>query len=343
MPRKRIERIKVYERPVVKPTKKKRVPKQRQLLQQIFGIIFLVGLISALLSTYLQRPIPPKLYGVGQDANGYYYYHLVSENDYYSPANGLSGDTLSRVLNRLLNDTIQPQTYGTAKQILAQSDLSQVEPKRVWNIYDGALVQPTWDAKSWHREHVWPNSRLGIPRVSESSRNQGSDLHNLRTITPSINSSRGNRYFASGQGENQLTDLGGYFPGDEHKGDVARILFYMAIMYDFLILTDDIDELNDSTHTYSMEGVKMGRLSLLIEWHKEDPVDEFEQHRNHAIFLAQGNRNPFIDKPEYVHLIWEGMAISDLTPSPGLKHHHPPVFFSMVLQSIVVQHEKRYL
>jgi hypothetical protein len=64
---------------------------------------------------------------------------------------------------------------------------------------------------------------------------------------------------------------------------------------------------------------------LLIQWHKEDPVDEFEIHRNEFIYSGiatdpydtpinpQGNRNPFIDKPELVHLIWEGKTIEDLT------------------------------
>ncbi len=61
------------------------------------------------------------------------------------------------------------------------------------------------------------------------------------------------------------------------------------------------------------EGARMGQLTLLLKWHKEDPVDDFERNRNEVIYEAQGNRNPFIDKPEYVHLIWEGKTIEDLT------------------------------
>jgi len=330
MPKRHKDAIKVYQRHVLKPTKKKKVPKQHKLIQQILSVIFLVAVVTILVTNYLQRPILPKSYGSGQDSNGYYYYSLVEENDYYYRANGLSGDLLSTVLHQLLQETITPQTYGTAKQVLAKSDRSRDPSNKVWNIYDGALVEPTWDAKSWHREHVWPNSRLGIPRVAESSKNQGSDLHNLRAITPSVNSSRSNRYFAYGEGTHHTTVLNGYYPGDEHKGDVARILFYMAIMYDFLILTDDEDILKDSSNAYLMEGAKMGRLSLLLAWHKDDPVDEFEIYRNHTIYQAQGNRNPFIDKPEYVHLIWEQMEISDLTPNPSFIRVQTHIFMSMI-------------
>jgi len=91
---------------------------------------------------------------------------------------------------------------------------------------------------------------------------------------------------------------------------VARILLYMVTMYDFLSLKDD--DLDDTSNHYTLEGASMGKLSLLLMWHKEDPVDAFERQRNQVIYEFQGNRNPFIDQPAYVHLIWEDMIISDL-------------------------------
>ncbi|HBY65910.1 MAG TPA: hypothetical protein DEG42_05995 [Acholeplasmataceae bacterium] len=75
----------------------------------------------------------------------------------------------------------------------------------------------------------------------------------------------------------------------------------------------------------------MGRLSLLLEWHKEDPVDDFERNRNQKIFEAQGNRNPFIDKPEYVHLIWESKTINDLT-EPVETAKHQTFLLSMMIE-----------
>ena len=97
-------------------------------------------------------------------------------------------------------------------------------------------------------------------------------------------------------------------------------------MYDSLKLSNDISLLeNDPDTNYTENGAYQGLLSLLIDWHKEDPVDEFEIERNEFIYSGvakdpngksitpQGNRNPFIDKPELVHLIWEDMTIDQLT------------------------------
>ena len=114
-------------------------------------------------------------------------------------------------------------------------------------IYSGHKIIPYWDGgATWAREHVWPNSRLGIPRVQGSSKNQGSDVHNLRAINPNVNSSRSNRYFSDAvEGHlNHTVGKDAYYPGDNYKGDVARIIFYMATRYhDILTLIDaNIDD-----------------------------------------------------------------------------------------------------
>ena len=86
----------------------------------------------------------------------------------------------------------------------------------------------------------------------------------------------------------------------------------MVVTYDYLVLTDDLAILLDESFHYTEEGARMGQLSLLLAWHKEDPVSAFEISRNEKIYTAQGNRNPFIDRPEFVHLIWENKTIADL-------------------------------
>ena len=298
--------------------------------KQLISFLFL---IAAAAITYWYTSNLPETetpnYSSDQSTEGFYFYRTVGASDYYFDASLLIGDALRDELNQIITSGFTPLSYADAKTVLEVADQSLTDSTKVVNVYTGLLVPAVWDSTSWHREHVWPNSRLGIERVSESSKNQGSDMHNLRAITPAVNSSRSDRFYADGSGEASITDDGGFYPGDDHKGDVARILFYMAVKYDFLILTND--GLEDESNHYTMAGAKMGRLSLLLEWHKEDPVDDFERNRNQKIFEAQGNRNPFIDKPEYVHLIWEAKTINDLT-EPVETGMHQTFLLSMMIE-----------
>jgi endonuclease I len=326
MPQKVISKAKKSVKKTVRRTKR---TAKSNLLSLILFIV--VALIAYWYATNLEAN-DPITYGASQNEEGFYYYTLVSAQDYYYSANHLEGESLESALRLIVNEGFSAQRYQDAKDVLALADLSLSDPTKVMNIYNGALVQATWDSTSWHREHVWPNARLGIPRVTESGRNQASDLHNLRAITPAVNSSRSDRFFSAGSGSNQTTADGGYYPGDDHKGDVARILLYMVIMYDFLTLTDD--NLEDESNHYTMAGATMGKLFLLLEWHKEDPVDDFERQRNQVIFEAQGNRNPFIDKPEYVHLIWENKTIEELLePEDPIEETHVQHFIILMTKS----------
>ena len=218
-------------------------------------------------------------------------------SEYYHGIEGLYGDALIEALREILNDGVTLQTYNDAREILADADVDPNDDSKVLTIYDRQSVERIWDATTWHREHVWPNSRLGIPRVTGTQRNIGSDLHNLRAIIPSVNSSRSNKVFAN------ETTSDTYFPGDQDKGDVARILFYMVVMWDHLELVDEV-LLNDPDTNYTLDGARMALLNYLLKWHFEDPVDGFEVHRNEVIYEYQNNRNPFIDYPHLVELIW---------------------------------------
>lgn len=223
--------------------------------------------------------------------------------EYYASLNGLNGEDFKKELQNILKNTHRRLiSYDEARFVLELSDL--VEENNILyldGIYSGHKIIPYWDGgATWAREHVWPNSRLGIPRVQGSSKNQGSDVHNLRAINPNVNSSRSNRYFSDAvEGHlNHTVGKDAYYPGDNYKGDVARIIFYMATRYhDILTL---IDSNIDDGNAYEKSGAKMGLLSILIQWHEEDPVSLFEINRNNIIYSYQGNRNPYIDHPEYV-------------------------------------------
>ena len=325
---------KVLKRQVMKSYKKN--PKTTVTL--LIVLVLCVGVFIYLYSAgYLDKyfndtsgSATPVVGSFEQDENGFYYYNLTGyeSGQYYYSAKDLSGNTLKDQLHNIVNNGFTSISYGDARYVLSFSDRDPKDNNAsVRGIYDNDIISTEWIGTgegAWQREHVWPNSKLGIPRVNNSSKNQGSDLHNLRAIT-GINQSRSNRYFDKGSGEAVTVGSEGFYPGDEHKGDVARILFYMDIMYEKLSLTNDILKLENNPDTnYTYNGAYAGILDLLIEWHKEDPVDDFEIQRNEFIYSgtavdpdgeevdSQGNRNPFIDKPEYVHLIWEDKEIEDL-------------------------------
>ncbi|VEU82681.1 endonuclease I family protein [Acholeplasma hippikon] len=308
---------------------------------------------------------PEEGYSAKQNAEGYYYYTEAGfgTGEYYYDAKNKTGDELIISLRTIVNTNFNPISYGDARYVLSYSDrITKDGETYVYGMYDGDKIATEWigsGAGAWQREHVWPNSKLGIPRVENSSKNQGSDVHNLRAIT-GINQTRSNRYFTAGSGAAKTVGSEAFYPGDEFKGDVARILFYMVIKYDFLTLTDDESKLiNDPNTNYTLSGAYSGLLSLLIEWHKEDPVDEFEIQRNEFIYSGiafnpsgkainpQGNRNPFIDKPELAHLIFENKTIEELkepvveTASSIDFMEFKPVSFVMVAE-INILNKKSY-
>lgn len=107
------------------------------------------------------------------------------------------------------------------------------------------------------------------------------------------------------------------------RGDVARALFYLDVRYDGtshsdgkgepqLTLVDDVSDLPSST-TGPLDTAYMGRLSDLLMWHFEDPVDAFEMRRNDVVYCYQDNRNPFIDNPGYAYCAFLAMCSADLT------------------------------
>lgn len=222
-------------------------------------------------------------------------------NNYYASLNGLTDNAFKLKLQQIITQSHERLiSYGEARFVLEKADLVISESYAYLNgIYSEHQIVRYWDGgNTWSREHVWPNSRLAMQRVSNSDKNQGSDVHNLRAINPSVNSSRSNRYFTNGSAFGIVgSDM--YYPGDTYKGDVARILFYMATRY-ANILTLRNTNIIDSA--YTSEGAVMGILDELLQWHIDDPVDQFEINRNNVIYSYQGNRNPFIDRPEYVNV-----------------------------------------
>jgi endonuclease I len=223
-------------------------------------------------------------------------YAFPIEMEYYEDAINLEGDILRLTLSEIINENFIPLLYGDARDILQESDVDPNNPDNIILVYTEDSIDKTWNCSgtdcTWNREHVWPQSRLGV-RVGygeDDFPSKATDMHNLKPAEPDENAYRSNHYFDS------LVSNDTYEPNDNVKGDIARIILYMATMYPDLTLNDD-PTTNSSFKT-------MGTLSVLLEWHELDPVDDFERNRNDVIFSYQGNRNPFIDYPEFVELIW---------------------------------------
>lgn len=90
-------------------------------------------------------------------------------------------------------------------------------------------------------------------------------------------------------------------PRDEVKGDIARMMFYMATRYQ----GNDHDGLTLTLSPgYNTPIEQLGDLCTLLRWHQQDPVDEFERNRHEKIYDIQNNRNPFIDNPSWVDEIF---------------------------------------
>lgn len=163
----------------------------------------------------------------------------------------------------------------------------------------------------WNREHTYAKS-LGTPNLNEAG--PGADAHHLRAADVKWNSIRGNKPFVQGSGTSKL--VGDYwYPGDEWKGDVARMMMYMYIRYENRCIPKYTPKGNNGRNAGVVVGttnkIDPNMINLLLEWNAEDPVSEIERYRNeyHANTknkYAQGNRNPFIDNPYLATRIWGG-------------------------------------
>lgn len=255
---------------------------------------------------------------------------------YYSGAESLKGAALKQRLHEIIRDhTTYPYTSSATDvwDVLKEADRDRENPENVLLFYTGWSLSGEEEYRrgsGWTREHVWAKSHGEFG----TDRGAGTDLHALRPADVTVNSARNNKDFDEG-GElyvdgdgftRNRTDSDSWEPRDEVKGDVARSLFYMATRYEGEGEEPDL-ELVDTVHTVSLNEPGKGfhgKLSTLLRWHKEDPVDEYEWRRHETVYEYQGNRNPFIDRPEYVALIWDSLRTSTVTaqyyePASGLK------------------------
>ena len=229
---------------------------------------------------------------------------------YYNGTNiSQNGNTLKTSLTTLISrNTISLSYTPGVWDALKQTDLDPSDPTKVLLIYgyndtDTDITNDRTRAKdanggnsgNWNREHVYARS-LGNPNLGSDG--PGSDAHHLRAADITLNATRNNYPFGAGSGNSKLVNGTYWYPGDEWKGDIARMVMYMYVRYGNQCLPSVV-AVGSKTFNADIPDV-------LLQWNAEDPVSQIEINRNSILEGVQGNRNPFIDNPAFATAIWGG-------------------------------------
>lgn len=234
---------------------------------------------------------------------------------YYEPANGLAAGELKQALNQIIR---RDHRYGLSQHTVIPYASLLGPLRELWRdpaassniilVYSSSSVDAY--SSAWNREHLWPRSRGNTDQAGPDD----SDLFHVVPSDGQVNALRGSLYFdisdvndakyviGAGASAPQVSyDSDSWQPPANQRGDIARALFYMDVRYNGTeTATSDLDLVS-----FAPSGAQMARLNTLLLWNAEDPPDDAERSRNDTIYSAyQGNRNPFIDHPEYATAIW---------------------------------------
>jgi endonuclease I len=261
---------------------------------------------------------------------------------YYAGVDASSPQALRATLHAVIDDHQRYPYTSTATDtwdILELADEDPNDPGRILDVYRNASYAKAGGGNTeYNREHTWPKS-YGF--TNDASTNYPyTDTHMLFLSDDGYNSARSNKPYASCTAAcTEYTTLAnngtgggsGAFPGHsnwadtdywqtwgDRKGDVARAVLYMDVRYEGgthgvtgaaepdLIVTDDPALIAASASNESV--AYMGLRSVLLQWHAQDPPDAKERLRNEVVYSFQGNRNPFIDHPEWAACLHQGQC-----------------------------------
>ncbi|MCJ7932854.1 MAG: endonuclease [Chryseobacterium sp.] len=257
---------------------------------------------------------------------------------YYNAANGLSGAALKTALSTITANGHMDKGYSGLWTGYKTTDIDKdyENDGSILDIYSEkpAGADPynytpgtnqcgtySTEGNCYNREHIVPQSLFNqaSPMVS--------DIHFIRATDGKVNGMRSNYPFGK-VGSASFTSKNGsklgssassgysgtvFEPIDEFKGDVARMIFYFVTRYQSKLSSfSSGDMLGSST----FPGLQTWELNVLLAWHNQDPVSQAEIKRNNASYTYQGNRNPFIDNPSYVNLIWGSQQPTGDTQAP---------------------------
>lgn len=244
--------------------------------------------------------------------------------------NGFNFNQTGMALKAALADKISTThtrqlTYGQVWDAIKNTDLDPTDSQYVLLLYGFSAnvcpASPSDDSEhrrrlkesngggtscDWNREHAFPQS-LGNPELGQIG--PGADAQLLRACDVDRNGARANKPYAAGSGNSGPVGNAYWYPGDEWKGDVARILMYMYLRYGDQCLPK-------VAATGATVASDSNMPAILLQWNAEDPTSRYEDNRNTYLGNAnntygQGNRNPFIDNPYLATLIWGGPVAQD--------------------------------
>ena len=238
-------------------------------------------------------------------------------NGYYDNAAGKTGDELKAALHNIIKGHTK-KSYSYLWTAYGTTDINPTT-NRIWDMYSNSQYvldnnkcgTYTQEGNCYNREHLW--ARSWANKSNDDNDTMVSDLHHIFPTDGWVNAQRGN--YAFGEVSNATTTTGNgsklgpntvsgyngtvFEPIDEYKGDIARALMYMSVRY----YGGDASWGTSAMTNKSV--INDWAMTMLLRWNEEDPVSKKETDRNDAVYGIQGNRNPFIDHPEYARMIWD--------------------------------------
>ena len=266
------------------------------------------------------------------------YFSIAQPTGYYNNAAGKTCAALKTALNSIITTGNNPKSYSN---LWTQYPISDIKPRTVGTgstnvIYDIYSSVPggtdpyqfipstnqcgtyNSEADCYNREHSIPLSWFG---GNTSNNGPATDYLHIFPTDGYVNGKRNNDIYGevavatytslngSKLGTSSFAGLTGnvFEPLDSFKGDVARAFLYFVTRYE----NDMVTFATNADASRSFDGntfpsIKINYLKLMIKWHNLDTVSDKEKARNNAAYTFQGNRNPYIDHPEYVDLVWNG-------------------------------------
>lgn len=240
--------------------------------------------------------------------------HAYNRTTYYRNANGKSAAALKTALYGIIKGP-KVTSYDGLYEGYKKTDTRPDGYVRDWYSKTTNYRHVTDKAGSYNKEGDCYNREHSVPQSWFDISTMKSDIVHVLPTDGYVNNRRSNYPFGEVD-KAEYTSNGGYCklgsckttgytgkvfePGDDIKGDIARIYFYVVTCYEEKAKGWGHDVFSTSTYP----GLEKWTLDMFLRWAKNDPVDSVETARNNAVMEVQGNRNPYVDFPGLEQYVW---------------------------------------